>query len=127
MGELYRSREQHQPFLRQTVQLTGLDCDKFQNGIDTLRRLHQTFARQVPEGHMEPLTLGQFLQFDTVEFSTCYFTSCRDDPNGAAMPFSQSMDPNGVLASMPNDKYFHGEDNKVLYYILKDNDEGQPR
>jgi hypothetical protein len=114
-----RPNEQHQPFIRQSVQLTGFDCDEFQTCIGTLRRLHQMFARQVPEGDMEPFTTGKFHHFDTVEFATRYFTSRRDDPDGTEMPFDQSVDPNGVLSRMANNKYFHGEDNQVIYYILK--------
>jgi hypothetical protein len=75
---------------------------------------------------MEPFTLGQFHNFDTVEFATRYFTSRWDDPNGAEMPFDQSTDPNGVLARMANNKYFHGEDNKVIYYVLKHVDKESP-
>lgn len=129
MDEFCRPNEQHQPFIRQSVQLTGFDCNEFQACINTLQQLHQIFSRQIPEGNMEPLTLGQFRHFDTVEFATRYFTSRRDDPNGTEMPFDKSTDPNGVLAKLAsNKKYFHGEDNKVLYYILKHaNDESLPR
>jgi hypothetical protein len=82
----------------------------------------------VPEGDTEPFTLGQFCHFNTVEFATHYFTSQRDDSNGATLPFDQSTDPNGVLSHMSNNKYFHGEDNQVLYYTLKaTNDESPPR
>ena len=83
------------------------------------------FSRQVPDGDMEPLALGRFHNFDTVEFTTRYFTSRRDDPNGVEMPFDQSTDPNGALAQMANNKYFHSEDNKVIYYIF--DNEGPPR
>jgi hypothetical protein len=77
---------------------------------------------------MEPFALGQFHHFDTVEFATRYFTSRRDDPNGTALPFDRSTDPNGVLSGMSDNKYFHGEDNKVLYYVLKSvDDNSHPR
>ncbi|KIM78969.1 hypothetical protein PILCRDRAFT_74910, partial [Piloderma croceum F 1598] len=108
-----------QPVLCQTVELLGLDCDKFKTCIDTLRHLHQIFACLVPEGDMEPLTFNQFCGSDMVEFSTRYFTSRRDDPNGTAIPSNQYTDPHGMLSRMSNGKFFHGEDNKVLYYTLK--------
>ncbi|KIM79400.1 hypothetical protein PILCRDRAFT_10521 [Piloderma croceum F 1598] len=79
---------QCQPVLRQTVELSGLDCDKFKTCVDTLRDLHQIFVRLVPEGDMEPLAFSQFHGLDTVEFSTRYFTSRHDDPNGTAIPFN---------------------------------------
>ena len=120
---LHRPDDQQQRYLRQSVQLTGFDCEEFQTSINTLRRLHQMFTRQVPEGCMEPFALGQFHHFDTVEFAKRYFTSRRDDPNGTALPFYRSTDPNGVLLGMSDNKYFHGEDNKVLYYVLKSVDD----
>jgi hypothetical protein len=123
-----RPNEQNQPYLCQNVQLIGFNSDDFKASINTLRHLHQIFAHQVPEGAIEPLAFSQFGQFDAVEFSTHYFTSRHDDPQGEALPFDQSTDPKSVLANMSNSKYFHGEDNKVLYYALEDNiEEGPPR
>ena len=109
------------------MQLTGFDCDEFCVCIDTIRNLHQILARQVSEGAMEPFMSSQFGQFEAVEFSTRYFTSRRDNPCGIATPFDTFTDRNGILAGMSNDKYFHGEDNKVLYYTLRYDDEGSPR
>jgi len=43
------------------------------------------------------------------------------------MDFDQSTDPKGVLTGMTaNGKYFHGEDNKVLYYRVGHGDNGEP-
>ena len=91
-----------------------------------LQYIFHKFSRQVPEGAIEPLKFGQFGQYDAVEFSTRYFTSRHDDPHGDALPFDQHTDPKGILAKMSSPKYFHGEDNKVLYYMLQnDNNEGK--
>jgi hypothetical protein len=110
------------------VQLIGFDLDDFKASINTLQRLHQIFACQVPEGAIDPLKFSQFGRFEAIEFSTRYFTSRHDDPQGEALPFDRSTDPKGLLANMSNSKYFHGEDNKVLYYALQDNiKEGPPR
>ena len=101
------------------MQLTGLDCDEFQAGVDTLQHLYQILTRQVSEGAMEPFTFGQVGHFNTLDFSARYFTSRYDDPSGEPIQFEQTVDPNGILASMSNSKYFHGEDNRVLYYMLE--------
>jgi hypothetical protein len=75
---------------------------------------------------MEPLAFSQFHGSDMVEFSTRYFTSHHDDPNGNAIPFNRHTDPHGVLSRMSNSRYFHGEDNQVLYYTLEHSgDEGK--
>jgi len=102
------------------VELTGFNSDHFNASISTIQHLFQIFSRQVPEGAIEPLKFGQFGQYSVVEFSTHYFTSRRDDPHGEALPFDQTTDPKGILANMSNSKYFHGDDNKVLYYALQD-------
>jgi len=74
---------------------------------------------------MEPLIFSEFGRFITIDLVTCYFTSRQDDPTGIPMKFDQSTDPKGVLSRMINGKYFHGEDNKVLYYRLRCGDDGE--
>ncbi len=66
--------------------------------------------------------------YPCADFSTCYFTSRRDEPMGEATPFSKTVDPKGVLLSMMGDDLFHGVENQVLYYsIRKDGDGDTPR
>jgi hypothetical protein len=77
-----KMQTRQQPYIRQTIQLTGFNCDKFGDGIDTLQRLHQILSRQVPEGAMEPFAINQLGRFPMVELATRYFTSRRDDPTG---------------------------------------------
>ena len=81
----------------------------------------------MPEGAIKPLDFSHFSQYAAIEFSTRYFTSHHDDLHSDALPFDQSMDPKGILANISNPKYFHGEDNKVLYYILQENVEKERR
>lgn len=75
---------------------------------------------------MEPFNVGQSRGSNTVEFSTRYFTSRQDDPHGVEIPFNRTEDPIHILGSMKNNTYFHGNDNKVLYYMLEYDNEGQP-
>lgn len=107
-----------QGYLRQTVQVTGLNLPPFETCIDNMQHLHQVLSRQVPEGDMELFSPSTSLSYPSIEFGTRYFTSRRDDPLSAAMPFDHAVDPKGILTSMVADGYFHGEDNKVLYYRL---------
>jgi len=69
--------------------------------------------------------MGQYGRFDTIDFSTRYFTARHDDPFGDAIPFGDTIDPKGILASMTNDAYFHGGDNETVYFALKHNDDGR--
>lgn len=71
---------------------------------------------------MEPLVFGQLGRHLTVDLATRYFTSRQDDPTGAPLDFDQTTDPMGILAYMVNDKYFHGEDNRVRYFTMDPSD-----
>lgn len=73
---------------------------------------------------MEPFYTGQYGRFDTVHAGTRYFTSRRDDPTGNEVRFDRLVDPKGVMESLTNGTYFHGDDNEVLYYILTDDNKG---
>lgn len=57
-----------------------------------------------------------FDTYDAINISTRYFTSRHDDANSPSIPFTLSVDPKGILKAFPTDRYFHGEDNEVLYY-----------
>src|SRR5258705_4056897 len=107
-----------QRHLSQSVTMTGLDSTAFQTCIDNLRHLQQLLSRQVPDGAMEPFTPGQFSQSQSITLSTRYFTSRREDPFSTAAQFARVVDPKGILASMTTEDYFHGTDNKELYYSL---------
>jgi hypothetical protein len=100
--------------------------EKFQTCMDTLQHLHQAFARQVSEGAMDPFSMGQYGRFNMINFSTRYFTSRHNDPIGDMIPFNNTIDPKGILASMTNDAYFHGGDNKMMYFTLRHDGDGCP-
>jgi len=53
-----------------------------------------------------------------LDISTRYFSSRRTDPVSPAIPFEKMEDPYGTLVSLSDENYFHGEDNRVLYYLL---------
>jgi len=75
---------------------------------------------------MEPFAINRLGRFPMVELATRYFTSRRDDPTGVPLDFDRTIDPNGILASMVNGKYFHGEDNRVEYFIMERSDNEDP-
>jgi hypothetical protein len=75
---------------------------------------------------MEPLVFGRLGHHLTVELATRYFTSRQDDPTGEPLDFDQTTDPMGVLTSMVNGKYFHGDDNKVKYFTMDRHDIDSP-
>jgi len=111
-----------QQFLRQSVQITGLNTSTFQKCIDNLHRINDAFSRSLPANTLEIFFPDKFGNYSALNFSTRYFTSRNDDPIGSAIPFNHSVDPHAVLTSMTSDRYFHGVDNEVLYYARIEND-----
>jgi hypothetical protein len=91
----------------------------FQTSVDYLQQIHELFSRQFPEGALEKFRTDQFMTNSAINLATRYFTSRRDDPYSPSIPLSPMIDPKGVLSSMQNDVYFHGEDNAVVYYALQ--------
>ena len=84
-----------------------------------MQQIHELFSRQFPEGALEKFKPDQFMTNSAINLATRYFTSRRDDPYSSSIPLSPAIDPKGILLSMQTDVYFHGEDNVVVYYALK--------
>jgi hypothetical protein len=76
------------------------------------------FERNVPEGSLESwtLTTASTAKGSKFEASNRYFTSKRDAPNMESIPISPLVDPRGILESLKNGDFFHGEENEVCYY-----------
>ena len=106
------------PFMKQGIQITGINTPLFDTCIQNLQHLNQILARQLPEGTIEPFTPGSFLNYSTIDIGTRYFTSRDENPLGLTIPFDRLVDPKGFLTSMNDSNYFHGDDNRVLYYML---------
>ena len=111
-------RPQKPRFLRQGIGLTGINTPIFQSYVTTLHQIHELFSRQFQERTLEKFKPDNFITYPSLNFSTRYFTSRRDDPSCIQIPFTSSVDPNGILSSMQNDIYVHTADNTVLYYML---------
>jgi len=111
-----RPEKKTQPFIRQSVKMTGLGTPGFEASIDNIRHLNQIIARQVSEGTMDQFTHSFFLEHSALDVGTRYFTLRKDDPMSPAAPIDCTMDPKGILASMVDDKHFYGIDNTVKYY-----------
>ena len=105
-----------QAYLRQSIQLTGLNTPLFNLCIESLVNIHGKFSRKLTVDGFEPFKVDSFGSFPCLNISTRYFTSRKDDSQSLAIPFNPAVDPRGILASMSTTAYFHGEDNQVLYY-----------
>jgi hypothetical protein len=115
-------KHHQQPYLRQSVQLCGLGTSAFDNSLTGLIKLHEKFRRYLPEGNLTDFQADTFQEFQSLNISTRYFTSRFDNPDGIAIAFQHNVDPNNILASFPHNRYFHSQDNQVLYYQYKAKD-----
>lgn len=86
--------------------------------MTNLHQIHELFSRQFPERTLEEFKPDTFTTYSSLNFSTRYFTSRRDDPYCIQIPFTPPVDPNGILSSMETNVYVHTADNRVLYYML---------
>ena len=81
------------------------------------------FKRNVPEASLESWALtASTNQGSALEASNRYFTSKRDAPDMESVPISPLIDPRGILESLKNDEFLHGEENQVYYYQVCEND-----
>ncbi|KAJ3517772.1 hypothetical protein NMY22_g13893 [Coprinellus aureogranulatus] len=101
-------------FLRQGVRLSGLNTASFELAVQRIQDIMAIWCRSVSK--ILPATfVGEDEQGNYLDLSNRYFSSMRDGRGGPAKPFTDDVDPTGVLASMENDQYYHGEENTVLY------------
>ncbi|TFK60399.1 hypothetical protein BDN72DRAFT_722105, partial [Pluteus cervinus] len=104
--------------LQQAVTLTGLGTETFESSMDALCKMHTIFSRQFPEGKLAPWqpvasawTTGRGLVL-----TNRYFTRRSEANTMPSIPFSEGIDPRGILKKMLNNKMIHTEENEVKYY-----------
>jgi hypothetical protein len=103
-------------YIRQAIQLTGLNTAAFAAGIQNIYKIHDIFSRNFPENALQPFAVDHFMEYTCLNLATRYFTSRRDDPYTPAIPIPREIDPNGVLMAVSNNALFFGPDNEVQYY-----------
>ena len=112
-------------YLRQGITLVGYGTTTFNKAILSAQEIYGMFERNVPEASLESwaptasTTQSSAFKF---EASNRYFTSKRDAPDMESIPISPLIDPRGILESLKNDEFLHGEENQVYYYQVCEND-----
>ena len=100
---------------KQSVVLTGLGSDKFDQCARGILEVHTKLSSSLPPGSLQlwrPLTdQGRIC----LEFSNRYFASGTDSMDQSDVALGSGIDPAGVLAQeCPEGR--HTEDNVVLYF-----------
>ena len=114
-------------FLRQGITITGLGTPTFERSVNAAKVIYEMFQRQYPQGKLESWNPGTHRGCTTLEMSNRYFTPKRDAPDMEHIPFDKLVDPFGVLETMIESGYTHGEENKVRYFARETDEEGNER
>jgi hypothetical protein len=114
-------------YLRQSVTIMGLGMPSFGNAMKSTHKVFDLFQRQFSEGQIELWHTSLYSTHDSIELSNCYLMPKRDAPDMAHMPFSEDVDPQGILADMARSDYVHGEENEDSYYKCEIDTEGNRR
>ena len=110
--------------LKQSVQLMGAGSPTFQSSMESLVDIQLLFAGHFPAGNIDYVTPTAFLDFVKIEASTRYFSSRDQDSLSESVPFSEHVDPKGILSAATGNTLFHGEDNDVKYCKILTDAEG---
>jgi len=124
INSTYIYRSGHPQFLRQSVQLTGLNTQSFDLAVAKIREIHLMIERHFVDGSLEQPVTDMFKNYKCINLATRYFTA-RGNNTTQAIPFSVDVDPKGILAAMAKDKYFHGPENEVKYFRMDASSESQ--
>jgi hypothetical protein len=76
---------------------------------------------------LEPWSATTYLGHHSLEFSNRYLTPRRDAPNAEHIPFTEVIDPHGILEKMTKSDYIHTEENVVHYYSCYMDEDGKKR
>ncbi|KAI0788939.1 hypothetical protein BC629DRAFT_1288231, partial [Irpex lacteus] len=98
---------------KQSVVITGLGGEQFEDCVRAIMAIHTQFAAQFPPDVLLPWAPQNEDGHVCLEFSNRYFSPISDP--GAALEFDTSVDPQGILKNL-DVAGKHTEDNKVLYY-----------
>lgn len=85
--------------------------------MESIQTIHHAFSRHFAQGALEDWTLSLFEdQFPTIDLSNRYFTPTSQALMDQIIPFSETVDPDGILQAAIDDRVTHTDDNKVEYF-----------
>ncbi|KAI0346337.1 hypothetical protein BDW22DRAFT_1302883, partial [Trametopsis cervina] len=101
---------------KQSVVLTGLGSDRFDDCGRAVMEIHSYFSTVLPPDTLLPWNIIRDEGNICLEFANRYFASMDlSMPEQQAIEFSKATDPNRVLENLASD-LIHTDDNEVLYF-----------
>jgi hypothetical protein len=113
--------------LRQAIQLTGLDTNKFKAALEGITAIHSTFTKYMRSEKLQDWAPDIFRNWTAVGAGNRYFSTGAIAASADAVSFNHLVDPDGVLGSVNSDKYRHTIDNEVGYFERQKKDDGSFR
>jgi hypothetical protein len=107
--------------------LTGFGSAIFEDAIIAAHEIYEIFQRQFPEGKLETWNNSIYAEHSCLDMTNRYFTPKKDAREMVHIPFSEAVDPRGILEEMTTAGYTHGEENEVQYYKYNVNSDNRER
>ncbi|KAH6886518.1 hypothetical protein BKA70DRAFT_1444401 [Coprinopsis sp. MPI-PUGE-AT-0042] len=104
-------------FIRQNVKITGLGEAQFLSALTSLEAAYLKIANNFPDGTLEDYQPATHNSHYAIEANTRYFTFTKPGMGADEhLDFLEGVDPDGTLARLSSDGYSHTEDNRVDYF-----------
>ncbi|KAK0473082.1 hypothetical protein IW261DRAFT_1423864 [Armillaria novae-zelandiae] len=113
--------------LSQSITVTGLGSASFDNAIATLQEIKLTAEREFKHGMLDKWSPSTCRGFPAFTLSNRYFRAMKEGGQHKAVPFSNDVDPIGILQRLGKTDVVHTEDNVVQYFKAQTDDEGKRR
>lgn len=110
--------------MKQNLTITGLGAPTFTDSVKVGHEIFLLFQQQFAANELEPWRTSTYSGSHSLELSNRYFTSRRDAADGTHIPFTEIVDPRGILEEMAKANYIHMEENEVRYYRSQTDEEG---
>jgi len=112
-----RKKSNEARFMRQLVQLTGLDTSSFNTAVHNIRTLFAEFSRHFQDGDLHVWNPDTFMTHPALNIYNRYFYTTKECPNQAAVALGDTIDPNHTLAALGlASGLVHTHDNQVEYF-----------
>ncbi|KDR65604.1 hypothetical protein GALMADRAFT_148561 [Galerina marginata CBS 339.88] len=105
-------------FFRQNVTITGLGTQASETAVQSIDDINEMFQRDLPQGSLEDWSPSLFDNYTAVDASNRYFTRRTDTSADQIIPFSNMVDPDGILDAAGGEHFVHTVDNRVEYYEM---------
>lgn len=90
--------------------------------MSNIQSVYQIFERSFPDGALQFPSTDKYGEYDSINLTTRYLSSRKDDPITPALPIPTYIDPHNSLSAIDKTRYFYGPENEVQYFHFSDTD-----